>query len=225
MLSIYLQDEEKYVDAIEVLQMGVAAGYENAAGRLEEAFRNPPPSNELYYLGQQEDLERAARYEKIWRVLANYSYAHPKVPEINDILPLPPAKLPAWNGKLQWLEERLANVPPEKPSAVLIKQLANAMVLDPATGRPMPGSSSFSENNFIGPTCFSGEACPQSGYWKIMWAGGHEFYQLVGRNVPRHFSQGELMPMGLVGFYQQRIWPLPEKYRQGHIGINWGLLG
>ncbi|CAI8740520.1 sel1 repeat family protein [Pseudomonas sp. IT-P176] len=224
-LGVNLQGKGQYPIALEAFQLGVAAGDSTSAYKLGKVFRNPPPTDELDYLGQQEDLERAARYEKIWRVLANYSYAHPKVPEINDILPLPPAKLPAWNGKLQWLEERLANVPPEKPSAVLIKQLANAMVLDPATGRPMPGSPSFSESNFIGPTCFSGEACTQSGYWKIMWAGGHEFYQLVGRNVPRHFSQGELMPMGLVGFYQQRIWPLPEKYRQGHIGINWGLLG
>jgi hypothetical protein len=140
MLAIYLKDEGKYSDAIQILQMGVAAGYSNAAGRLEEAFRNPPPSNELYYLGQQEDLERADRYEKIWRILANYSYANPKVPEINEILPLPPVQLPAWDGKLQWLEERLANIPPEKPSTALINQLAKAMVLDPATGRPMQGS-------------------------------------------------------------------------------------
>ena len=48
----------------------------------------------MYYLGQQEDLERAERYKKIWRILAGYSYANPKVPEINDIVPLPPAKLP-----------------------------------------------------------------------------------------------------------------------------------
>ena len=224
-LGVDLSIDGHYPEALEALQLGVAAGDSTSAYSLGKVFGTPRPTDAIDSLGQQEDLERAERYNKISKVLGNYSYAHPKVPEINDILPLPPAKLPAWNGKLQWLEERLANVPPEKPSAVLIKQLANAMLLDPATGRPMPGSPSFSENNFIGPTCYSGEACPQSGYWKIMWSGRHERYQLVGRNVARHFSQGELMPMGLVGFYQQRIWPLPEKYRQGPIGINWGLLG
>ena len=94
------------------------------------------------------DLERAGRYQKIWKVLSGYSYANPKVPELNDIVPLPPAKLPAWDGKLQWLEERLANIPPEKPSLALIQQLAKAMVLGSATGKPMPGSTAFSNANF-----------------------------------------------------------------------------
>ncbi|MNI91014.1 hypothetical protein D3C73_1486230 [compost metagenome] len=45
-----------------------------------------------------------------------YSYANPTVPEINELLPLPPAQLPPWDGKLQWLEVRLANVPLQKPA-------------------------------------------------------------------------------------------------------------
>jgi TPR repeat protein len=136
MLSIYLRDEGKYNEAIEALQMGVAAGTSTSASRLSKGFRAPPSTDEMYYLGQKEDLERAERYKKIWRVLANYSYADPKVPEINEILPLPPAQLPPWDGKLQWLEARLANVAPQKPSETLISQLAKAKVLDPATGQP-----------------------------------------------------------------------------------------
>ena len=224
-LGINLQGKTRYQEALEAFQLGVVAGNSTSASFLSAGFRKPLPTDELNYLGQQEDLERAARYKKIWRVLANYSYAHPKVPEINDILPLPPAKLPAWDGKLQWLEERLANIPPEKPSTALINQLANAMVLDPETGKPMPGSPSFSETNFIGPTCTSDEACPQSGYWKIAWSGHGGFYRLVERNTPRYFSQGEIMPMALVGFYQKRLWPLSEKYRQLHKEVTWGLLG
>ncbi|WP_434611401.1 SEL1-like repeat protein [Pseudomonas sp. R1-7] len=143
MESIYLQDEGKYDEALEVLQLGVAAGDESAAGRLWEAFRTPSNTNEMYYLGQQEDLERAERYKTIWRILANYSYANPTVPEINEILPLPPAELPEWDGKLQWLEARLANVPPQKPSEALIRELAEAKGLDPATGRTTPGSPAY----------------------------------------------------------------------------------
>ncbi|WP_300731069.1 DUF6396 domain-containing protein, partial [Pseudomonas sp.] len=140
-LGILLKSRGRYQEALEVFQMGVKAGDETSAGWLEEAFRGPSPSDRLYYLAQQEDLERADRYEKIWSVLADYSYANPTVPEINEILPLPPAKLPAWDGKLQWLQARLANVPPKKPSEALIQQLAKAKVLEPATGKPMPGSS------------------------------------------------------------------------------------
>jgi TPR repeat protein len=167
-LGIYLKRKGQYQEALEVFQMGVSAGNEIAALALEEGFRGPPPSNRLHYLGQQEDLERAERYEQIGKVLGNYSYAHPKVPEINEILPLPPAQLPPWDGKLQWLEARLANVPPQKPSAGLIHELAKAKVLDPATGKPMPGSPAFSEVNFPVRTCYSSEACSQSGYWKLI---------------------------------------------------------
>ncbi|WLH69055.1 sel1 repeat family protein [Pseudomonas sp. FP2309] len=224
-LGIDLKIEGEYQNALEAFQMGVAAGTSTSASRLHKGFRNPPPSDQLYYLGQQQDLERAERYEKIWRILANYSYADPKVPEINEILPLPPAELPAWDGKLQWLEARLANIPPEKPSESLIRQLAKAMVLDPATGKPMPGSPAFSENSFLGPTCSSGKPCPQSGYWKIKWSGVDAFYQLVERNAPRYFEQGEIMPQALVDFYRPRCWPLPDKYVQSDRGVTWGLLG
>jgi TPR repeat protein len=142
-LGVNLSSKGRYQEALEGFQLGVAAGDSTSASFLSKGFRGPKPDNRLHYLGQQEDLERADRYEKIWEILYGYSYANPKVPEINEIVPLPPTPLPAWDGKLQWLEERLANVPPEKPSEALIHQLARAKVLEPATGRPMPGSSAF----------------------------------------------------------------------------------
>ncbi|MFJ2689886.1 sel1 repeat family protein [Pseudomonas sp. NPDC087336] len=161
-LGIYLKHKEQYREALEVLQMGVAAGNSEAAGRLDDAFRGPPVTNKLDYLGQQEDPERAERYEKIWRILARASYANPTVPEINEIVPLPPAKLPAWDSKLQWLEARRANVPPEKPSQALINQLAKAKLLDPTTGKGLPGSAAFSQAHLSAPYCYSGQVCPSS---------------------------------------------------------------
>ncbi len=139
-LGVDLSTDGHYQEALEAFQLGLIAGDSTSASFLSKGFLGPKSDDRLYYLGQQEDLERAERYEKIWRILANYSYAAPKVPEINDILPLPPAKLPTWDGKLQWLEARLANVPPEKPSEALIQQLAKAKLLEPATGRPTPSS-------------------------------------------------------------------------------------
>ncbi|MNG94522.1 hypothetical protein D3C79_535340 [compost metagenome] len=139
-LGVNLQTKGLYPEAVEAFQLGVAAGYEGAVGYLDEGYRGPASTDELHYLGLEKDLERAQRYNKIWRILSGYSYASPKVPEINDIVPLPPAKLPPWDGKLQWLEERLANVPPEKPSEALIQRLAKEKLLDPATGRPLSAS-------------------------------------------------------------------------------------
>lgn len=222
MLSLYLQEEQKYNEAMEVLQIGVAAGNENAAGRLEEAFRGHRPTNELYYLGQEEDLERAERYGKIWRVLANYSYANPTVPEINEILPLPPAQLPAWDGKFQWLEARLANVPPQKPTEALIHQLAKAKSLDPATGRPTPDSPAFIQATYPWPTCESGQACPQTGYWK---AEPIYYFRASIQGTPiRRFKQGEMMPTQEVTRYQRRFL-LADRITVQVENVSWRLFG
>jgi hypothetical protein len=223
MLSIYLRDEGKYTEAIEVLQMGVAGGDEHAAGRLDDAFRGHPSTNKMYYLGQQEDLERAERYKKIWRILARASYANPTVPEINEIVPLPPAKLPAWDGKLQWLEARRANVPPEKPSQALINQLSKAKLLDRATGRGLPGSPAFSQAHLSAPYCYSGQVCPVSGYWQVGWLPRH--HSVKDGNGIRYFEQGVILPKQLVERYHPRIWPFSDKITRSEQAVEWCLLG
>ncbi|MFF7064552.1 DUF6396 domain-containing protein [Pseudomonas sp. NPDC008258] len=216
-LGVHLQNKGEYSEALEVLQMGVAGGSEHAAGYLDDGFRGPDSKNTLDYLGQQEDLERAKRYNIIWRILTRYSYADPVVPEINEILPLPPAKLPPWDGKLQWLEERLANVPPEKPSEALIHKLAQEKLLDPATGKPMPGSPAFSAANFPVMVCESDQPCPRTGYWKVMVDSLKE--------TVRHFEQGEIMPRYKMTWTEPRIWPLQDKVVQREERVEWGLLG
>jgi TPR repeat protein len=144
-LGVDLKYSKHYREALEVFQLGVAAGADASARRLGQGFRGLEPTDELYYMDLHEDLERAERYDKIWSILADYSYAHPKVPEINDILPLPPAKLPPWDGKLQWLEARDANIPPEKPSPELIQRLSHDLKLDPATGKPLAHAPSLTQ--------------------------------------------------------------------------------
>ncbi len=221
-LGVNLSTKERYQEALDAFQLGVAAGDETSASFLGNGFRGPKPDDRLHYLGQQEDLARAERYEQIGKVLGNYSYAQPKVPEINEILPLPPAQLPPWDGKLQWLEARLANVPPEKPTPALINELAKAKVLDPATGKPMPGSPGFSQANFPLLICYSGEACPQSGYWKVIWPPQHTVRR---KEVVRHFEQGEAFPVQTVERYHLRPWPLSDKTTLREETVEWGLLG
>jgi TPR repeat protein len=221
-LSLYLRDDKKYHEAIEVLQLGVAAGDESAAGRLGKGFRAPDPSNQMYYLDQQKDIERAERYDKIWKVLSGYSYANPKVPEINEILPLPPAKLPAWDGKLQWLEARLANVPPEKPGEALINQLAKTKLLAPSTGRPLPDSPDFIQATSPRPTCNSGQACPQTGYWKAN-IGSQLFSRLEGAQV-RRFEKGEILPT-LIIERRHRRFLLADRVTVEEENVEWRLFG
>jgi len=222
-LGVNLKRRGQYREALEAFQLGVAAGSSTSASFFYKGFRNPPPTNELHYLGQQEDLERAERYEKIWKVLSGYSYANPKVPEINEIVPLPPAKLPAWDGKLQWLEERQANVSPEKPSEELIRQLAKAKLLDPASGRPLPNSPDFIQASVPRPTCNSGQACPQAGYWEAVRVVSTD-YVLLKDAEPRRFEKGELMPTLRVQSRHTRFL-LADRITVQEENIEWRLLG
>ena len=107
-LGVNLQGKGRYQEALEAFQLGVAAGDSTSAYSLGKVFRNPPPTDELDYLGQQEDLERAERYNKISKVLGNYSYATPKSPKSTTSSPyLPPNSPPGTancNGwKHAWL--------------------------------------------------------------------------------------------------------------------------
>jgi TPR repeat protein len=221
-LAVDLQIDEQYRDAVEAFQLGVAAGDETSAGWLDDSFRGPEPTDELHYLALDKDLERAERYKIIWRILARYSYAHPKVPEINDILPLPPAKLPPWDGKLQWLEAREANIPPEKPSSELIQRLTHDLKLDPDTGKPMPGAKGFSQAHLSAAPCVAGSQCPVNGYWQVV-----DYSTLrtpSGRPVMRHFEQGETFPVVQMQYEEDRIWPLPSAVRVGPVRVSWRLV-
>jgi len=221
-LGVDLKYAKHYREALEAFQLGVAAGDESSAGRLDAGFRGPEPNNQMYFMDLHADLERAERYKTIWSILAGYSYAHPKVPEINEILPLPPAKLPPWDGKLQWLEAREANVPPEKPSPELIQRLTHDLKLDPDTGKPMPGAKGFSQAHLSAAPCVAGSQCPVRGYWQVV-----DYSTLrtpSGRPVMRHFEQGETFPVVQMQYEEERIWPLPSAVRVGPVRLSWRLV-
>ncbi|WP_309295673.1 SEL1-like repeat protein [Pseudomonas pseudonitroreducens] len=221
MLGVDLSQGGHYQGALEAYQLGVAAGDESSASFLSKGFRGPKTTNEIYYLGQEKDLERAERYKTIWRILARYSYASPKVPEINEIVPLPPAKLPPWDGKLKWLEEREANIPPQKPSEALIEQLAKAKGLDPATGKPLPGSQAFIRTDEY-KICHSGQACPRAGFWRVHWSAERT---IVKTETIRPFKEGDIFPTWDVKRFIVRPWPLKDKTTLTNEAVEWSFYG
>ena len=167
---------EHFPEALEAFQLGAKAGNSTAASFISKGFNGPKPDDQLHYLGQQKDEERYKRYYAIWNFLSDYSYLTPKVPEIDSIVPLPPAKLPAWDGTFQWLKAHKANVPPPLPSDERINEMAKAKGLDPATGRPLPKPHAeapapepvkvAAPATPLGTTLASGLLCPQSGVWQ-----------------------------------------------------------
>jgi TPR repeat protein len=126
-----------YQDSLVGYQSATRHGDANSAGNLASAFAGPHMSDELYYLALEKDDERVNRYKHIRFFLRRHEHLGAKIPDLDDIVPLPPATLPEWDGTFQWKRERDSAVP-VIPSAELIEKLSAEKGLDPATGLPLP---------------------------------------------------------------------------------------
>jgi TPR repeat protein len=126
-----------YQEALHGYQTAIRNGDANSASRLASAFEGPPASDRLYYLALLQDDQRVDRYNKISDFLTRHEHLGAKVPDLDDIVPLPPATLPEWDGTFQWKRERDSAVL-IIPSAELIEKLSAEKGLDPATGLPLP---------------------------------------------------------------------------------------
>ncbi|MDW5419202.1 DUF6396 domain-containing protein [Iodobacter sp. CM08] len=196
-LGAHFQESKKYAEAVKAYQLGAKAGHEIAAFALENGFLAPPPTDELNYIALEKDEERSRRYKAIGAVLGRYSYLKPTVEEIDDIVPLPPAKLPPWDGSLKWLKAHEANIAPAKPSEELIAKLAKAKGLDPASGMPLallkktevvppaPAAITTPSRVALGTLCHNGLPCPEAGLW-VGYFEGQKYSHLL--------SKGQLMP-------------------------------
>jgi hypothetical protein len=142
-LGIDLMTDNLYPEAVKAFQKGVEAGNLQSASFLGNGFKAPPPGD-LYYLALPSDRERARRYRAILEFVRDNDGRNPKVPDIDQIVPLPPATLPLWDGTFQWQKEQDAAVPPQKPSDELIERLSKDKNLDPVTGLPLTASASKS---------------------------------------------------------------------------------
>nr|WP_241803400.1 DUF6396 domain-containing protein [Pseudomonas putida] len=124
----------EYEEAVQAYQQGVKAGDAASARRLGNAFDGPLSDDNLYYMALRPDKERSVRYHKISKFFEDNEQLGPKLPDIDAIVPLPPAKLPAWDGSFQWQKERASKTDPVKPSESLVKRLSEEKHLDPETG-------------------------------------------------------------------------------------------
>lgn len=197
-LGIDLSGDKIYAGAVKAFQKGVEAGSTQSALALEEGFKGPPASDRLSYLALSNDAERSRRYKLIGKFIDSNDGRNPKVPDIDKIVPLPPAKLPPWDGAFQWQKEQEAAVPAQKPSDELIDQLAKAKHLDPATGLPLggvPAKSSQEEQPAsmaarlpLGTVANTGEPCPEDGVWCAKLKEGQ-----IG-DAQRRFLKGDTLP-------------------------------
>ena len=95
-----------------------------SASVLRDGFSGKTSKDSLDFLDLAPDEERSRRYNIIWNYLTDNDYLQPKVPDLDEIVPLPPAKLPKWDGKIAFQRWYEGEAPP-KPSEALMQKLAN----------------------------------------------------------------------------------------------------
>ncbi len=135
-LGMFLPDYHKYDEAVRAYHQGVKNGNYLSAFILSNAFKAGKERGSNDFLDVETDKERARRYGIIDSYLSTYEFMSPTVPDLDDIVPLPPAPLPEWDGKIafqRWVE---GNEPP-KPSDELLKKLADKAGVDVKTGLPL----------------------------------------------------------------------------------------
>ncbi|MEK6422146.1 MAG: DUF6396 domain-containing protein [Burkholderia gladioli] len=120
------KDMAHYPEAVAAFQKGVRAGNTQAALSLENGFKGVPQSDRGSYLGLPADPERVQRYKLIGKFIDSHAGQNPRVPDLDRIAPLPPAKLPEWDGTFQWERERAAAAAAAAPKASSDAQAAAA---------------------------------------------------------------------------------------------------
>ncbi len=201
-LGVGFQDNGKYDEALSAFQNSAKAGNTQAAFLLQNAFDARGGKDPIYGLGVHPDIERSRRYNLIGKFIDSNDGRNPKVPDIDKIVPLPPAKLPPWDGTFQWQKEQDASVPPQKPSDEVIDQMAKAKHLDPATGLPLanPVEKTSQDDQPVnvaarlplGTVAHTGQQCPEDGVWCAKLDAGQ-----VG-DAKRRFLKGDSLPSVVV---------------------------
>ncbi|WGS51346.1 sel1 repeat family protein [Paraburkholderia sp. D15] len=229
-LAINLKNSGLYPEAVVAYQKGVEAGDILSAMALGDGFTAPPSSDRLTYLALPSDPERARRYREIEHFIRSNDGNNPKIPDIDKIVPLPPAQLPPWDGNFLWQKQRDAAALPVKPSDELVEQMAKAKALDPVTGLPLKGlpentpaidqSAAVTPRVPIGTIAATGEVCPEDGQWCARLGKGQT------GDSQRRFLKGDVLPSLVV--HESRKLALLDKLmepRQQMSKVEWELVG
>jgi hypothetical protein len=125
------QSAKNKAHALEVLHLGTKFGCERCASELFIEFKNPESLEEM--LAPYLDHARSERY----LVIANALSFDPtdRFPNLDKVLPLPPAALPPWNGDrdtLLYAARGVTLAPSRPPTSSPMSQRTGRYFLDPA---------------------------------------------------------------------------------------------
>lgn len=98
-LAFLSKKQKKYDDALKYYQLAASNGHGTSLTSLIYAFTITDPTDG-FYLAQSPDPERVKRYEIMRNILHFNEYA--RFPDIDKIVPLPPAELPEWDETFEF---------------------------------------------------------------------------------------------------------------------------
>jgi uncharacterized protein len=176
---------EDYAQALQVLHRGVKLGSEKSANTLFVAFDD---GKDL--VNRIKDRSRAERY----MVLANALYSNPdlRFPNLDKVLPLPPARLPMWDGK----DETLINA---AKAVVPTPAPAPPSVPNPASQRS--GRAHIPEGQTLPArpqvevlAQFETTRAPETGYWiaRLMYPITEQQQAWNSSQLPMRYEADEL---------------------------------
>lgn len=102
-LGMITKAQKNFPASIKYFQLAVRNGHSLATLQLRDSFNASESTNQLDYLGLSKDLERSRRYELIADEIDRNSSA--RFPDIDKIVPLPPAPLPEWDGTFEYKKQ------------------------------------------------------------------------------------------------------------------------
>jgi len=182
--------------ALHILQEGVRLGNAMSAISLSSAFGNGKS-----LVGGGKDNSRRERYS----LLSDALQRNPdlRFPNLDKILPLPPAKLPMWNGDRNTLLDaakpilpRPAAPPPPEPNPAWL--LTGRAHIEP--GRQLPEQP----QRQIVPQ-YESTAAPETGYWiaRLMHPVSERHRAWDAQQLPMRYLKGELFDRSRTGLQDE----------------------
>lgn len=173
---------EDKLRALRVLHEGVKLGCDKCANKLSVEF------NGMYLtdgtgLVPAIDKARAERYSKIGDVLEHYQ-GRLKLPNLDKVLPLPPAPLPKWDGNVTTL------IDAAKPVTLPVTPLKNSM----QEGRSfIPDGHAVATLDSSTLAVTGDQWVPKTGYWLALHGTSLEpDVRLIARaGLPERYDAGE----------------------------------
>ena len=182
---------ESKAKALTVFHEGVKLGSANCANTLSVEFGGldlADGSNIVGYI----DKARAERYGKLGAALEFYG-GRLKLPNLDKVLPLPPAPLPKWDGSVKTLIDgaKAVTLPPQKSQEGAALQGRGdflTQMIDAGLLREVPKLDSLIQ-------CDGKQRCPQTGIWEGRVAADHPLAGLYNRWDRQAFvEKGQAFP-------------------------------